>query len=662
MSLRRILTTIAVICLCGHSTAQVVIADAAKLYCDETTPSVELTIDDSDNAFYPTTGWTSGSFSGGYQGTYRYSTQSSTTQAMAYWCFDVPQPGHYRLALHYPAGPNRSTAAQYRFQSADGLHEFSVDQTAGGDWSNMGTFNLTTGTCVLQLSNRLSTAVVETLIVDDGDPLFSKTGYWSNGTISECYLGDYLFAGCSAAQTATVRWALPVLVPGNYDVDVWYAPGANRSPEARYVLQHSQGTTTRTVAQTGGDPGWHSLTPFHFDTGRYGVTLDNTGPPDRVIIADALRLRFCSDQGALPPVIDHYADLVTTPAAWQSFPVRANVWSVSPVTSVTAWYLNSGGTTITLPLFDDAAHGDGAASDGIYGGELPGAEPCSVIRYGIEACNNEGGVGRTPELKCLVACEDTTCPELRVVFMNTPRTPSDMDARLASVRSGNFNAVIPSVRNIADAYYLSSFEPMAAGVLPGYDPLADLIAKAHETSSGQQRLQVHPLVLVYRVLTTEIPPPGHVLDLHPEWTSEDYAGQQYVSNRLYVDQGVPEVQDYLVSVFMEIVHNYDIDGFNLDLIRYADQQLGYNPIALSWFHAFTGRSDRPATDDAQWCEWRRQQVTALVRRMAALIRSEKPHVVLSADVVCWEDAVQAVEGNVFYHRVFQDWTGWMSKG
>src|SRR5204863_27476 len=70
-----------------------------------------------------------------------------------------------------------------------------------------------------------------------------------------------------------------------------------------------------------------------------------------------------------------------------------------------------------------------------------------------------------------------------------------------------------------------------------------------------------------------------------------------------------------------IVRNYDVDGINLDRIRYPDGNLGtnvpswgYNPTAIARFRAETGRTDMPANTDPQWTEWRRDQVTAIVRR------------------------------------------------
>jgi len=112
------------------------------------------------------------------------------------------------------------------------------------------------------------------------------------------------------------------------------------------------------------------------------------------------------------------------------------------------------------------------------------------------------------------------------------------------------------------------------------------------------------------------------------------------------------LQDYYVDVVMEIVNNYDVDGFNMDHIRYRDQYMGYNPISLGYFHQFTGRSDRPAIDDPEWSAWRREQITNLVKRVYANILKVKPHVLLTIDGKCIGEALEDAEDNAFWWRVF----------
>jgi uncharacterized lipoprotein YddW (UPF0748 family) len=139
-----------------------------------------------------------------------------------------------------------------------------------------------------------------------------------------------------------------------------------------------------------------------------------------------------------------------------------------------------------------------------------------------------------------------------------------------------------------------------------------------------------------------------------------------------LDPGHPDAQDWIVRMATSIVANYDVDGINLDRIRYPDGNIaanvpswGYNPTALARFQAATGRTDRPAPQDAEWTQWRRDQVTAIVRRVYLESYALKPRVRVSADVITY-GAGPASQGGWTrtrtYAEVLQDWRGWLSEG
>ena len=228
--------------------------------------------------------------------------------------------------------------------------------------------------------------------------------------------------------------------------------------------------------------------------------------------------------------------------------------------------------------------------------------------------------------------------------------------------SCNLNCVIPEIRLRCDAYYTSSIEPPGTGVVPsppGFDSLADLISKAHPLG-----IEVNPWLVTWRIWTTVTGPPHMSPIEHIWWThgpgntdpdqdwlmysdtgAWDYGG---VSN---LDPGVPAVEDYLISVFMEIVNGYDVDGLNLDYIRYPATNWGYNPVSVARFNAEYGRTGSPSSSDTTWLNWRRDQITNLVKRLYLEIKAVKPWVKLNADV--WNSATT---GNNSY---LQNWDSWM---
>ena len=54
--------------------------------------------------------------------------------------------------------------------------------------------------------------------------------------------------------------------------------------------------------------------------------------------------------------------------------------------------------TYYLNMFDDGAHGDGQAGDGVYGASIPAgsSSPGEMIRYYIRAYDTQGGENRLP--------------------------------------------------------------------------------------------------------------------------------------------------------------------------------------------------------------------------------------------------------------------------
>ena len=97
-----------------------------------------------------------------------------------------------------------------------------------------------------------------------------------------------------------------------------------------------------------------------------------------------------------------------------------------------------------------------------------------------------------------------------------------------------------------------------------------------------------------------------------------------------------------------------------------DNAWGYNPVALARFHAATGRSDRPLPNDPQWSQWRRDQITNIVRKVYVEAHAINPYLRMSADTITYGDGPQAYGGDWTqtrpYRETLQDWRGWMQEG
>lgn len=146
---------------------------------------------------------------------------------------------------------------------------------------------------------------------------------------------------------------------------------------------------------------------------------------------------------------------------------------------------------------------------------------------------------------------------------------------------------------------------------------------------------------------------------------KDNVGNTRYDDNSWFDPGVPEVEDYLYRVVMDVVSRYDIDGICLDYIRYPGETWGYNDIAIQRFNSLYGRTGQPSYLDESFMQFRRDNVTALVRKIYANVMSIKPHVVVSACTIGWGNGPTYEDGwynTSAYRKVFQDWRAWMQEG
>lgn len=222
-----------------------------------------------------------------------------------------------------------------------------------------------------------------------------------------------------------------------------------------------------------------------------------------------------------------------------------------------------------------------------------------------------------------------------------------------AAKAANFNALIVQVRKRGDAYYDSHVEPKASDIPVGYDPLADIITQAHALG-----MEVHAWLSVYEVSSNKYTnlPAQHITNAHPDWLMTDTGGKSaYADGKIFVDPGVPEVQDHFISVVKDILGNYAVDGINLDNIRYPSVSFGYNTASVSRFNLASGTAAIPKPRDVAWMQWRRGQVTALVMKVHDAIAEAKPDVRLSISVM----GPNPIEASEFY---LQDWHAWTKAG
>jgi len=221
-----------------------------------------------------------------------------------------------------------------------------------------------------------------------------------------------------------------------------------------------------------------------------------------------------------------------------------------------------------------------------------------------------------------------------------------------------------------------------AGEGAATDALSSLIERAHA-----QGLRVHAWVNVLSLASNSNAP--ILRDLGPAAAAVDQKGRSILDyprfevpepDRRYYRMGTPAlwldpaasgVSDRLAATFAELVERYpSLDGLHLDYIRYPDA-LPFSPstrfgVGLSFgfgaesrgrFEAETGLRapfGSSLVNGDRWDDWRRSQLTQLVRRIAEAARSVRSGVTVSAAVLADVERGYLVD--------FQDWVGWLDEG
>ncbi len=249
---------------------------------------------------------------------------------------------------------------------------------------------------------------------------------------------------------------------------------------------------------------------------------------------------------------------------------------------------------------------------------------------------------------------------------------------VADAKKVGANVLIVQTGRRFDCFCNNALYPRTdAAIAPApYDPLAEIIRQGHAAG-----LQVHAWINATTLWNSATPPtsPKHAFNQHgptavgaDRWLNKRVDGAELIGANAYVDPGNPAVVDYIADAVASVQRNYDIDGINLDYIRYPDYNTGefsndwgYTDVALRRFAAETGRSDRPAPDDATWSQWRRDQVSNLVRRVYLRMYAQDPRDRLSINGITYAYGPSYYGGFTKtrpYLNVLQDYAAWMREG
>ncbi|GHG03881.1 hypothetical protein GCM10017783_15530 [Deinococcus piscis] len=236
----------------------------------------------------------------------------------------------------------------------------------------------------------------------------------------------------------------------------------------------------------------------------------------------------------------------------------------------------------------------------------------------------------------------------------------------------NINVLLVQTVRRADCFCLKSSLPAVTDkdLQPGFDPLAEVIRLAKPKG-----IKVIAWASVTGIgnLSNLNTNPQHVYKLHgPQskdpWLAVRSDGTWQEGNDAWLDPAIPAAAKYISDGLLSVVKNYDVDGIQLDRIRYPDSgDWGYSAQSLARYALETGRRGKPGAGDEYFKAWKRDQVTGLVRRITVQAKAIRPELWVSAATIVYGSPpapgdVKAFQSTAAYRNVMQDWPRWMNEG
>ncbi|RDW20673.1 glycoside hydrolase family 10 protein [Oceanobacillus chungangensis] len=218
--------------------------------------------------------------------------------------------------------------------------------------------------------------------------------------------------------------------------------------------------------------------------------------------------------------------------------------------------------------------------------------------------------------------------EMRAVWMRpTETTREAVQAKVNELKEVGVNAIYLETSNDRYTIYPSSSPYVSINpAFNGQDMLEIYIEEAHAAG-----IELHAWYKAFMVEPS-------VIEKAPDLSLETRDGLKYEPKTGYswISPANQDARDYTLMMATDLVEKYDIDGLQLDYIRYPDYDMGYETSSIDPFIAEYGVDPRTLTeDDEAWMDWamyRQSFVNTMVYEIFESAREINPKIERSASV------------------------------
>ncbi|MEM7555517.1 MAG: family 10 glycosylhydrolase [Cyanobacteria bacterium P01_A01_bin.84] len=267
-------------------------------------------------------------------------------------------------------------------------------------------------------------------------------------------------------------------------------------------------------------------------------------------------------------------------------------------------------------------------------------------------------------------------PEIRAIWLDRGTiVKAQNEQGLAKIfdklKKAGINTVFFETLNSSYTVYPSRIAPEQNPLTRGWDPLASGVKLAKKRG-----IELHAWVWVFaagnqrhnKILNLDPNYPGPALASNPSWVGYDNKGNTIPprQDKPFFDPANPQLRQYLLSLYEEIVTKYEVDGLHLDYIRYpfqdpkANRTYGYGVAARQQFQQKWGVDPAKISPEQhqlrqKWTAFRTQQVDSFVAEVSQKLRQKKPNIILSA-------AVFPLPKQERIQKLQQHWELWAIRG
>ncbi len=285
------------------------------------------------------------------------------------------------------------------------------------------------------------------------------------------------------------------------------------------------------------------------------------------------------------------------------------------------------------------------------------------------------GAGLSAILALLLVSLPLPAQELRGIWV-TPRTggsfwtKAEIARTMDTIAASNFNVVyfnawsrgFPLFRS--DVFFRETgyYTDPAAG---DRDILQEAIAEAHRNGLEIEAWMEYGFAGWWSGYSLPGLPKGPLFDRRPSWLGRDASGNDLIGNPeggiffYWLAHNNDDARSFLLELHEEIARRYDVDGIELDRIRYPNVNFGYDSASVVKYTAATGSAPPIDGTNAAWKRWRADQLVTFHAAVYDSIKAVNPNVIVSNAPSHYASGLGSYPA---YDNVLQDWKAWLELG